>query len=285
MNKDYTINLKKRKKLNWKNSLVVIAAVVLTTVGIKAADQFGGKSAAEQASESSACPSDMAFVPSASGGFCVDKYEASAGSGCPYADPGGQLETGQNLNAKDCQPISEGGRRPWRNISQNQAALACAKAGKRLPTGKEWQQAALGTPDKKEGWTPDDCQVDKNWSEAPGMTGSAKDCVSGAGAFDMIGNIWEWIDGSINDGVYEGRELPESGYIAGVDDQAMPSETRKDAGDEVYYHDFFWLKKKDVRAIARGGYWENGADAGQYAVYAVPEPSFVGIGIGFRCAK
>jgi formylglycine-generating enzyme required for sulfatase activity len=61
-----------------------------------------------------------------------------------------------------------------------------------LPTDKEWLQVALGTPDKETGWDSDDCQVENNWDIQPGLAGTGKNCVSAAGAYDMIGNVWEW---------------------------------------------------------------------------------------------
>lgn len=276
------INLKKKKLIGWKELIVTIIAVALTTLGIRASDGYfgGGKG-----DESGPCSSDMTFVTSPTGGFCIDKYEASPADDCQNSDPANQQDTRINLNYKECSAVSVLGKKPWRNISQNQAVMACAKAGKRLPTGKEWFQASLGTPDINAGWQADDCNVKKNWSDNPGPTGSGKDCISSAGAYDMIGNVWEWIDGTVVDGVIAEKELPESGYIAGVDSDALPVKTDKDNKDANYYNDYFWVKKNGVRTIARGGYWDNGEDAGQYAIYAVPDVSFAGPGVGFRCVK
>lgn len=275
-----TGNMKKKKIIGLKEIIVVVIAVVLTTLGIKASDGFFGNND----NDSGPCSVDMAFVTSPTGGFCIDKYEASPGDGCQYDEPSGQQDTRMNLNYKDCAAVSVSGKKPWRNISQNQAVLACAKAGKRLPTGKEWYQAALGTPDPNSDWQSDDCNVKKNWSDNPGPTGSGNKCISSAGVYDMIGNVWEWIDGSIVDGKINDRELPESGYIAGVDSDALPVVTGNDKNPD-YFNDYFWIKKNGVRTIARGGYWDNGEDAGQYAIYAVPDVSFVGPGVGFRCVK
>ena len=100
----------------------------------------------------------------------------------------------------------------------------------------------------------------------------------------MVGNVWEWVEGTAYNGAYEDRILPDDGYISGVDDEAMPAVTGKEA-DPNYYEDYFWIKDKGTRGIARGGYWDNKSDAGQYAMYIVYEPSFVGSGVGFRCVK
>ncbi len=262
----------------------------LVTIGIDATDHYDnfsesiiGRISGNKAKEP--CSDDMLFIATDQGGFCIDKYEASPNAKCQFDNPENQQETRVNLNYKDCSAVSIVGKKPWRNISQNQAMIACAKVGKRLPTNKEWFLASLGTPDFDSGWQGDDCNVEKNWADSPGPTGSAKNCISAAGVYDMIGNVWEWIDGTIDNGKVGEREMPDSGYIVGVDAESFPVKTDKDNCDPNYYNDYFWIKKNDIRTIARGGYWDNGADAGQYAIYAVPDVAFAGPGIGFRCVK
>jgi formylglycine-generating enzyme required for sulfatase activity len=205
--------------------------------------------------------------------------------GCPYKDIGSQDITRSNLNTLDCIPVSVAGVKPWRFISQSQAISACAKAGKRLPTDEEWYLASLGTPDKGGNWQKDDCQVNNNWSEQPGLTGSGKLCVSAAGAHDMIGNVWEWVKGEIRDGKFNGEELPPAGYITGVDIQGRPIATNDSQADLNFSEDYLWLKATDVRGMARGGYWDNASDAGLYSIYLVYPPSFASPGVGFRCVK
>lgn len=262
---------------------IIVAVIVITTVIVRAIDNRQSETIVSESNES--CPDDMVYVTSPSGGYCLDIYEASPSEDCPYINPRNQSETRSNIDQRDCQAVSIKGGTPWRFVSQNQAALVCAKAGKRLPTNKEWLQAALGTPDAIQGWTQDDCQVGKNWDAQPGPTGGGQYCVSAAGVHDMIGNVWEWVDGTVNNGKYQDFELPEAGYIMGVNEHAMPTETNLNEGDENYYNDYFWLKNKGTRAIARGGYWDNEEQAGQYSLYIVSPTSFAGTGIGFRCAK
>ena len=273
-----------------KGLLVGLSAIFLVTIGIDAVDNY------DNLNESivgriifgegqGPCEMNMIFIPTDTGGFCLDKYEASASSNCDYDRPGGLMDSQANLEKSGCQAESKPGAYPWTHISQNQAVRACAKAGKRLSTSKEWQTGALGTPDKISGWTDADCQVDKNWNIQPGLTGSGEKCVSYAGAFDMIGNVWEWVDGAVTDGVYKGRSLPEAGFVKEINEEdGLPSKTGQQ-GDDLYYNDYYWLKDKETRAIARGGYWNNQEEAGQYSLYIVLPPSTVGSGVGFRCAK
>jgi formylglycine-generating enzyme required for sulfatase activity len=227
----------------------------------------------------------MAFVTSESGGFCIDIYENSAGPECTNQNPGSQTETRDNLDNPACEPVSVKGVVPWRNISQNQAALACAKAKKRLATNKEWLQAALGTPDPNSGWTGENCNVSNNWSLNPGFAGSGLKCVSSAGAYDMVGNVWEWVEGTIFDGSFENQKLPEQGFISGIDSNGFPYETNFDNPNPDYNEDYFWIRDKGVRGIFKGGYWNSGSDAGVYSMYLVVTPSFIGEGVGFRCVK
>lgn len=255
-------------------------AVVLTTLGIRASDSLKSKGDLSNAG----CPEDMVFVTSPTGGFCIDIYEASAGKKCPYRNDFDIDKTRVNLKTKNCEPASISGALPWVFVSRDQAALACAKAGKRLATPKEWYLAALGTPDKDRAWDASDCQVNSNWESQPGACGSGVNCVSSAGAYDMVGNVWEWVDGNVTDAVYQGVKLPGDGYISALGIDALPGETI-DAGDIDYNQDYFWLNENGIRAIARGGNWINKEEAGQYSAYIEVRPDFIGSGIGFRCVK
>ena len=227
----------------------------------------------------------MIFVPSPSGGFCLDKYENSPGEKCPFKNPQNQAETRENLNTPECKPVSVPNAIPWVFISKNQAEQACAKAGKRLPTNEEWYLASLGTPDKSADWGPGDCHVANNWNSQRGRTGSGNNCVSSFGAYDMIGNVWEWVKETVIEGKYENRILPEKGYVQSVDEKGLPLVTNLENSDPNYNEDFFWISQEGGRAIARGGYWENGKKGGIYAAYIVYLPSQFGPATGFRCAK
>ncbi len=272
-----------------KTIIVVFFSIILTTLVVKAIDNpefflasVGGLGAKK---EQVPCPLDMVYISSDKGGFCIDKYENSPGSNCPYSNPQTQAETRENLNYSGCEPVSAAGVIPWRFISQDQARLACSKARKRLPSNEEWYLAALGTPDPAQGWGPDDCQVANNWHFQPGKTGSGKNCISSAGAYDMIGNVWEWVNETAINGVFEGRTLPEKGYIDGTDGKGLPAATNLTTSNPNYNEDFFWILKDGVRAFARGGYWDNRSFGGYYSVYLVQPPSYVGPGTGFRCVK
>ena len=277
-------NLRKRRIFRRKEVVVIVTAIILTTAGIKAADNLFLIEKEEPVNNGS-CGTDMVLVNFADRDFCIDKYEMSLSDDCKYKNPTNTAESQDDLDSFDCKPISISGAIPWTNISQNQAVRACAKVGKRLPTNKEWTTAALGTPDPSSDWNKNDCQVDNNWNSQPGASGSGKNCVSYAGAFDMIGNVWEWTDSTVQDGNYQNKKLPQAGYIFGINEEnTLPSDTKQTPSVE-YYKDYFWIKNNGTRGISRGGYWGNQEKAGQYSYYIVDSPASSGNGIGFRCVK
>src|SRR5439155_21115990 len=71
-----------------------------------------------------------------------------------------------------------------------QAVAACRNAGRRLLSNVEWQAAALGTPDPGAAPGSEDCNTK---SAGTDLTGARAQCVSNVGAFDLVGNVWEWV--------------------------------------------------------------------------------------------
>lgn len=271
-----------------KYLLIIIAAIAISAFGIDAADHYGNLSQSIIGKmingNAKPCPDDMVSVKGSQGDFCMDKYENSAGDNCDIANPLTDAETKVNIDQDGCLPASVPGGSVWANVTQNQAVMLCAKAGKRLPTNQEWYFAALGTPDKSQDWTEDDCQVNSNWEDQPGLAGAGKNCYSYAGAYDMIGNVWEWVADTLQEGKINGKTMPEQGYILSVDENGIAEATGGQA-ENNYNSDYFWIKKQGLRGIARGGYWDNKEKAGQYTAYLASTPSFSGAAVGFRCVK
>jgi hypothetical protein len=191
------------------------------------------------------------------GAVCIDKYEASVWSsptgGTQYGISGDDYPCSDT--GEDCSNVyarSVPGVPPSRFISWFQAQQALANSGKRLPTNAEWQQAVAGTP----GGAP--CNVA---STGPVNTGSAGGCVSRFGAFDMVGNLWEWV--AEWDEIASGCELhlTDRACLGGAGTNHSPA------------------------ALIRGGVFNSGGDAGSMAIAATNQPHNSGPEVGFRGAR
>jgi formylglycine-generating enzyme required for sulfatase activity len=218
-----------------------------------------------------ACAGDAVAV----GRLCVDKYEASVWSNPPQpgADPGTQYGvTGDDYpcddNGQNCDQIYAGslvGARPSGYATWFQAQQACANVGKRLLTNAEWQMAVQGTPDAG----PDDGVADCNTGSLTGAfvaSGSRTKCKSIYGAYDMVGNLWEWVADWVPRSDFSctgwGQLSDDSMCFSGVD----PTKT-------------------GPGALIRGEASGDRQHAGPLAISAVIPPSFGVDNVGFRCAR
>jgi formylglycine-generating enzyme required for sulfatase activity len=151
---------------------------------------------------------------------------------------------------------------PAANITWFQAQEACANSGKRLPTSAEWQIGATGTPDAG----PDNQTTNCNSNTGSvTLTGTRKDCESARGAFDMIGNLDEWV----------AEWVPLSTGCStwgGLSDDLMC---------------LFGATTTGVGpgALLRGGDFRNRTAAGPLAVVGSGGPFNARPFIGFRCAR
>jgi formylglycine-generating enzyme required for sulfatase activity len=146
-----------------------------------------------------------------------------------------------------------------------QAEQACALSGKRLLTNQEWQRAAAGTPDP--GTDDGSTQCNISATGAPSNTGARSACVSKWGAFDMVGNVVEWVaewgDQAANCSNWSAAFGNDQTCVGGP----APSASSIPGG------------------VLRGGSCYDGANAGVFAIFAVDPPYFAhdGGGFGFRC--
>jgi hypothetical protein len=167
-----------------------------------------------------------------------------AAHGCPATGNG----------CVDVYAVSIPGVVPSGFITWFQAAAAARNAGKRLPTNAEWQAAALGTPEGL-------CNTS---SGVPHQTGGTPGCVSDVGAFDMVGNLWEWVA----DWVPQSTDCGSWGSFSD-DYQCLAGAATTGAPG----------------ALIRGGYFGNGSSAGVFAVDGFSTPSNANFVIGFRAAR
>lgn len=260
-----------------KSGLTVLGAIFFSTLGIFASDRLQGIDGDIQniagVRGSTACDKNSVPMSGKNGIICVDMYEASPSKECPVGQPAAILHSEKNVNTQGCVAVSEHGTTPWNNISLPQAQRACAAAGKRLPTNDEWYAIVLGTH-------PESCIVNK---EGVAPTGTEA-CKSSIGAFDVVGNVWEWVDATVNGYSFNNRTLPSEGYITSVDADGIAI-TSGTSTDELYGKDYIWTKSDGVFGMIRGGFYGSGEDAGLYTVNASVATSFASQGIGFRCVE
>ena len=92
-----------------------------------------------------------------------------------------------------------GENNPVRGITWDQAAAYCSWAKKRLPTEAEWEAAGRGpgTAPQLYPWGTDDTAGGQTLTLPDQDTyevGSLAFNQSLSGVFDMVGNVWEWVD-------------------------------------------------------------------------------------------
>jgi len=255
------------------------------------------------------------------GGFCIDKYEASVpgcdsspGSNCAdFSQSGlcdlllcvpvsgvfgpGYSDTGTTVNATSRPNVV-----PIAGISQKQARQMCANAGKHLCTSSEWLAAAniLGQvynlPTGESGhYIPNDnsntstncntnyfCQLNETFKDnRVCLTGSRTDCRSSEGVYDMIGNLYEFVNETIAVIIAPG---PVSRYYY-INTTSMNWSTTNSADDGKYGKDgtYFVGNTTYDNAVLRGGTWDDGSLAGVFYANMHHPPINVLETFGFRC--
>ncbi|HUL98354.1 MAG TPA: SUMF1/EgtB/PvdO family nonheme iron enzyme, partial [Mycobacterium sp.] len=160
--------------------------------------------------------------------------------------------------------VSVPGVKPTSCVTWFQAEQACALSGKRLLTNQEWQRAAAGTPDPGTDDGGTDCNV--GGLAQPSDTGSRAKCTSNWGAFDMVGNVEEWV----------------------ADWTAQPTDC---PGWGTFSDDLMCLAGASTTATGPGALVRGGGffrdvftEAGVFAVDVVI-PAQAQRGIGFRCGR
>jgi formylglycine-generating enzyme required for sulfatase activity len=106
-----------------------------------------------------------------------------------------------------------GDNRPRENLTWFEARDFCASRGSRLPTEAEWEYAASGPDNLIYPWgnelIEDNLVFDRNSNNQTADVGSRPGGVSWVGAYDMAGNVFEWVSSQYRPYPYsatDGRE-------------------------------------------------------------------------------
>lgn len=174
--------------------------------------------------------------------------------------------------------LSQRGRRPSSRITWFQAQQACKNSGKRLPSNAEWQAAVAGTPDPGPDNGTTDCNTASTLLVAP--TGSRSSCVSADGAFDMVGNLVEWVEDWVPHSATDAGDFICGSWEGSEDFQCL-------AG--ARFSNIPGFNTGEPGALLRGGNFEpdvsGGAAAGPLNLSGFATPSNFSVSIGFRCAR
>jgi len=217
---------------------------------------------------------------------------------------------------------SKAGEAPWTGISQENAIKECEKINAHLITNAEWMAIARDIEAQGANWTNGvvggaDAMINRGFTNTsntgvapntgPGYeyntkaneVGPSTDAnatheykrthtlSNGQTIWDFSGNVWEWVDHTIakddvsstagwtefSSATFNDTHLPKSQVIPL---EAIPSTL---GGGKIYYG------SADPRAFLRGGDWNNGANAGVFALNLNYSPSDSNTDIGFRCAR
>lgn len=135
--------------------------------------------------------------------YCIDRFEAS------------RFDASVDREGTDeGEPRTLPARRPWTNVTWFQAQDACRRAGKRLCSRAEWEDACDGVVgDGGTRFTYGDVEDDTVCNVtggSPVATGSFEGCVSVFDTSDQSGNVWEWTGETSDDALALGGSFRSS---------------------------------------------------------------------------
>jgi len=241
------------------------------------------------------CPEGMVYINKLNG-YCIDKYEASVWN----ADGTWNLTSNTSAWASatwSATAIAAGAYAnstpnvyPWVFINQTDARIACSRAGKHLCTDSEW----LGAANYQGNYfnlpiTLSNCTVSTNCILGNDLGpnggdacygGAMVNCYSSEGVYDMVGNVWEWTNETVDVTNPEGSVGYKYANSSGGWQNTTGVETAIYGNDGVYFP-----LSVGGRAVLRGGSWTYGAAAGPFSAGLSRAPSYTDYDIGFRCCS
>jgi formylglycine-generating enzyme required for sulfatase activity len=143
------------------------------------------------------------FVPLPTGRVLIGRFPVTNSQARPFVH-----EPAPDLAARLASPVLAD--HPVTGLTLTQARAFCAGVSEalgyrvRLPTGDEWEALARGEDGREWPWgdvfSPDLCNcAEAGWGTTVPVDAHPKGA-SAAGAEQMAGNVWEWVEGDAGDG-------------------------------------------------------------------------------------
>jgi len=205
--------------------------------------------------------------------FLIDKYELSNKKYAEFIKATGHPAPAywdDHKRNKPDQPVS--------GVNWFDANAYCSWANKRLPTEAEWEKAAKGPKGLKYPWGDKLDESKANYGRKQEFTANVNsypEGKSGYGAYNMAGNVFEWVRDWYDPNYYKTNtnSINPSGPAEGVFLSATGT-----------YVDRIATGKKRV---IRGGSWYAPAQTitNTHRFWNDPMNNSYGVGLGFRCAR
>jgi formylglycine-generating enzyme required for sulfatase activity len=192
--------------------------------------------------------------------FYIDTVEVTVGQFARFASGSGYKTSAERNGASSWRDFNttDRQRQPVRRVSWADATRYCAWVGKRLPTEAEWELAAKGRSDRLYPWgnSFDGRANTKEYGANQPLDTASLGNRSPYGAYDMVGNVWEWV-----------ADWYSGNYYA----NSPSSNPRGPASGS--------------ERVIRGGSYNSRAERATTTVRGKANPDGWSDDIGFRCAK
>ena len=203
---------KRRSRARVNSALACVGAALLIAPSISCRQPYSPPQYATtspltpgQALPGTPCGSSMMVrVTRAEGStFCMDRFEASVDGGALGNAQQNNDDTSTNLDGSTkAKAQVEQGATPATGLSWYQAKAACLNAGKHLCSAADWELACGGSGNTTYPYGSAMQVFACNGFFAytgvmPAATGSFKNCVATSGAYDLSGNVEEWLDSPV----------------------------------------------------------------------------------------